>query len=290
MTSDIRTITAGGVEFGYLAAGDTGPLALCLHGFPDTAYTFRHLLPELAAAGYRAVAPFMRGYAPTAVPEDATYQTGALGTDAVALHEAFGGDGDAVLIGHDWGATATYAAAALEPRRWRRAVTMAVPPPVSLMTGFLTYELLKRSFYMFVFQTPLAEIAVTADDMAFIDGLWRDWSPGYDAREDVAYVKAALREPANLGAALGYYRAMFGATPPNPAYERAQAAASQVPDVPLLYLHGRDDGCLGVGLTEDAGAHLGPGSRVEVVPDAGHFLHLERAKAVNRLILDWVAR
>ena len=105
-----------------------GPLALCLHGFPDSAWTYRYLLPALADAGFRAVAPFMRGYAPTAVPADGRYQTGALGLDACALHEALGGDGDAVIIGHDWGAMATYTAANHEPDRWRRVVTMAVPP------------------------------------------------------------------------------------------------------------------------------------------------------------------
>jgi pimeloyl-ACP methyl ester carboxylesterase len=71
------TVWANGLEFGLLEAGG-GPLALCLHGFPDTARTWRYLLPELAAAGFRAVAPFMRGYAPTAVPSDGRYSVGAL--------------------------------------------------------------------------------------------------------------------------------------------------------------------------------------------------------------------
>ena len=76
-------VNANGVEFAYLDAG-AGPLALCLHGFPDSAWTWRHLLPELAGAGFHAVAPFMRGYAPTAVPADGRYQTGALVADAIA--------------------------------------------------------------------------------------------------------------------------------------------------------------------------------------------------------------
>src|SRR4051812_50195551 len=97
-----------------------GPLALCLHGFPDSAWGWRHLLPALAGAGYHAVAPFMRGYAPTAVPADQCYFTGALALDAIALHGALGGDDRAVLIGHDWGATATYRAAAHKPQLWRR--------------------------------------------------------------------------------------------------------------------------------------------------------------------------
>src|SRR3954469_14203928 len=95
----------GGVDLAYLEAGE-GPLALCLHGFPDTAHTWRHLLPELAGAGFRAVAPFLRGYAPTEVPADGRYQTGALAADAIALHEALGGGSDAVIVGHDWGAMA----------------------------------------------------------------------------------------------------------------------------------------------------------------------------------------
>ena len=86
-------VEANGVTFATLALGPpTGPLALCLHGFPDTAHTWRYLLPRLAHAGYRAVAPFTRGYAPTTVPADGVFQTGALATDANALHEALGAD------------------------------------------------------------------------------------------------------------------------------------------------------------------------------------------------------
>ena len=121
-------ITINGVEFAYLTAGDAGPLALCLHGFPDSAYGWRLLLPELAAAGYRAVAPFQRGYAPTAVPADGRYQTGMLSVDANAFHEALGNGKPGVIIGHDWGAPATHGAAVLAPERWSKVVSMAVPP------------------------------------------------------------------------------------------------------------------------------------------------------------------
>ena len=91
------TVRGDGVELAYLACGE-GPLALCLHGFPDSAHTWRHLLPELARAGFHAVAPYMRGYAPTGVAPDGRYELGALVADAVALHEALGGDERAVLI------------------------------------------------------------------------------------------------------------------------------------------------------------------------------------------------
>ena len=271
-------VTANEVDFTYLECGE-GPLALCLHGFPDTAHSFRHLLPALADAGFRAVAPYMRGYAPTAVPADGKYDGVTLGRDANALAEALGGGPDAVLIGHDWGAGAAYAATAMAPERWRRVVTMAVPPIESVMRIFFSYEQVRRSFYMYFFQTPFAEMAVPADDFRFIARLWEDWSPGYDGSEDVAHVRDALRDPANLAAALGYYRAMFAG---------GEGAPPQGDGVPTLYLHGRDDGCVGVAAADGAETQLPAGSQVRIVDGAGHFLHVEKPAEVNRLVVDWV--
>ncbi|HSL59634.1 MAG TPA: alpha/beta hydrolase [Acidimicrobiales bacterium] len=280
-------VHAGELEFGFLEIG-SGPLALCLHGFPDSAWGWRHLLPRLADAGFRAVAPFMRGYAPTEVPADGLYQTGALASDACALHEALGGDGDAVLIGHDWGAVATYGAASLNPGRWRRVIAAAVPPAGAMGQGFLDYDQLRRSWYMFFFQHPLADIVVPMDDLAFIDRLWADWSPGYDATDDVPHVKDALRDPANLAAALGYYRATLGDGPKHERYEIAQQATQAAPPQPTLYLHGLIDGCIGAELASGAESSLtAPGSRVVMVEGAGHFLHLEQPEIVNPIIVDF---
>lgn len=278
------------MRFAVLEAGDpAAPLALCLHGFPDSARTWRHLLPALAEAGWHAVAPWMRGYAPTAVPADGRYQTGALATDASALHEVLGGDTPGVVVGHDWGAFAAYGTAVLDPQRWRRVVAMAVPPAGPLMAGFLSYEQLRRSWYMFVFQSPLAELAVAMGDLAFVDRLWAEWSPGYDAAEELPAVKEALRDPANLAAALGYYRAQLGTTPHDPALADAQAAVGGVPPQPTLYLHGADDGCIGAELAGGVAAVLAAGSQVEVLDGCGHFLHLERPEDVGRLVLDFVS-
>jgi pimeloyl-ACP methyl ester carboxylesterase len=280
-------IEANGLLFAYLEAGPAdGPLALCLHGFPDSAWTWRHLLPELAGAGYHAVAPFMRGYEPTEVPADGRYFLGDLVADACGLHESLGGDGRAVLIGHDWGAVAAYPALAFAPERWRRAVTLAIPPTGLFMNALLTsYEQQKRSWYMFFFQHPLADMVVPGGDLEFIDRLWADWSPGFSSPEDLEYTKESLRAPENLAAALGYYRAMLGGAAP-PADIAAQQAAAMAPvTVPTLYLHGATDGCAGVEVATGADAALPPESEAVIVPDVGHFLQLEKPKEVNDVIL-----
>jgi pimeloyl-ACP methyl ester carboxylesterase len=282
-------IEANGLLFGSLEAGPTdGPLALCLHGFPDSAWTWRHLLPDLAGAGFRAVAPFMRGYDPTEVPAEGHYQTGALVADACALHEALGADERAVLIGHDWGAFATYGAAVHRPEAWRRIVTAAAPPFAAMGDAFFQYDQIKRSFYIFFFQSPLAEMVVGMDDLAFIDRIWADWSPGYDATEDLQYVKQSLRNPDNLAAVIGYYRAMFDPAKQSPELTTEQSAASGLPTQPTLYLHGTEDGCLGVGLAANAGNFLSEASEVVIVEGAGHFLHVEKPKEFNELVLQFL--
>jgi len=283
------TVLANGLEFAYLADGPPdGPLALCLHGFPDTAHTWRHLLPVLADAGYHAVAPFMRGYAPTGIPADGRYQTGALSRDANRLHEALGGGDDAVLVGHDWGALAAYGAVAHEPHRWRRVVTAAVPPTQAVMGSFFTYDQLRRSWYTFFFQSPLAEVALPMDGYAFIDRLWADWSPGYDAAWDVARVKEAIGTPERMLAAISYYRDLYDGARHDPGLAAEQAAAMDPTPKPTLYLHGVDDGCFAIDAIGDPLRFLAEGSEAAHVGGAGHFLHVEQPDEVNALILHFI--
>ena len=283
---------ADGLDMHYLAAGldNDGPLAVCLHGFPDSAHTWRHLLPQLADAGFRAVAPFLRGYAPTSVPADGRFQTAASAIDACALHEALGGDGRAVIIGHDWGSMIANIAAVHRRDLWSRVVLAAVPPGSAVGMAFVTnLQQIKRSWYMFFFQHPLSDMVVGSNDLAYIDMLWDDWSPGYDATEDLALLKPSLRDPANLQAALGYYRATIGAGFVDPGLQPIQDLSQTIPGQPLLYLHGRTDGCMGVEVAEFAASQMPASSRVEIVDDAGHFLHLEKPNEVNRLILSFVS-
>jgi len=285
----IQTITANGLEIAYFEAGE-GPLALCLHGFPDSAHTWRHLVPELAEAGFHAVAPFLRGYAPTSLAPDGAYQSGVLGVDANAVHDALGGDGDAVIIGHDWGAFGVYGATNTEPDRWRRAVTLAVPPAAVVANAFFNYDQLRLSWYMFFIQHPLAEMVIPMNDFDFVAKLWRDWSPGYDHTGDLADFIACVPDAAHVSAVLDYYRHTIGGIDNRGELADAQTATFSAPPQPTLYLHGRNDGCMAASLVEGAESFLtGEGSRAHILEGCGHFLHLERPAEVNSLIVDFVS-
>jgi pimeloyl-ACP methyl ester carboxylesterase len=289
------TVVANGLEFHFLATG-SGPLALCLHGFPDSPATYRYLLPELARAGYRAVAPFNRGFAPTQLPDDRHHiHTSTMVADAIALGEALSGDQEAVLIAHDWGAVAAWGAAGKRPDLWAHCVILNIPPFEIFGENVVTYDQIKRSFYFWYFQLQhVIETTIAADDFAFIDRIWGDWSPGYDAREDLPLVKDCIRDPRHLQAALGYYWGQFDPTRfGSPAWADEQAAAwGHRLQAPTLYLHGTNDGCHGMTAEQVARVpdYCGPGSESELIEGVGHFMAVERPREINERVVGFLQR
>jgi len=286
MSTQIQELSAG--PFRGLEAG-SGPVALLLHGFPDHPRTFRHQLPALAAAGFRAVAPYMRGYGPSGPPADGRYDVAALAEDAVALLDALDAR-EACVFGHDWGAMAAYFTALSAGGRVRRLATAAVPYGPSFMRALANdYAQQKRSWYMVLFQHAFAEKAVAANDFAFLERLWRDWSPGYTLPADeMAALKETFRRPGVLPSALAYYRATMAPVFDDPSAAEALSSGLAMPiDVPGMMIHGADDGCIGVDLLAGMGDYFPRGLRTEVVPNAGHFVHQERPELVNRLLVDF---
>lgn len=269
-----------------------GPIALCLHGFPDTAYGFRKLAPSLVAAGYRVVAPVMRGYAPSALASDRAYHLGALMDDALQVRAASDPTDADVVIGHDWGAIAATGLAAIPDSPFRKAVVMSVPPTATLRThraGLLRLlpRQLVRSWYISYFQLPFLPERSAA---WIVPLLWRRWSPGYDATEDLRHVNAAIAAPDRWRAALGPYRATIRNAAPPARYAELHRWWTKSPRVPTLYLHGADDGCMTADFTPFVFAGLPAGSETAVVGHAGHFLQLEQPEEVGRRIVEFLDR
>ena len=259
-TNDLRHVEANGLRFAYLEQGG-GPLVLLLHGFPDTPHSWDDLGPRIAAKGYRVVAPWMRGYAPTAIPDrDADLET--LGRDVLALIEALG-ERCAIVIGHDWGAAAAYAAASLEPARITKLVTIAIPHPASLtptprqvwgVRHFLAYKL------------PGAARRFAANDFAALPALYKRWSPTWDLPADeLAPVRAVFAHPGSLDAAFGYYRALKFRPQ---AFLRTKIAA------PTVVFAGLDDTLVTPARYRAAARKFTGGYIVEEMR-GGHFMHRE---------------
>jgi pimeloyl-ACP methyl ester carboxylesterase len=277
------TVEANGVTFAYLEAGD-GPLVLLLHGFPDNAMTWDRVMHSLAEAGYRVVAPFMRGYPPTGIPADGRYDSAVLAGDVAGLIEALGDD-LAYAVGHDWGAIATYGAVALYPEKIRRAVGIAIGHLGGLVRIFERPDLLHHAFHVWLFQVPgLSEQAVRHDDFAMIDYLWKLWSPGIEDAGHIKSVKETLSAPGAVEAALGYYRAILQFPLTHP--ELSQKVQFQPATVPTLTVFGGNDP--GFARAEDDGRFFAAEHRVERVEGAGHFVQREQPEELTRLLLEWL--
>lgn len=284
-----QRISLPGGDFELLVEGpDDAPLALCLHGFPDHAPSFTPLLSALAAAGFRAVAPWLRGYAPSTLA--GPFDVERLATDAIELMDALSPDRPVFVIGHDWGAVITYELVTRNPSRIAAAVTLAVPHPGAFFADISPAQL-RRSWYMLLFQLPgIAERAVARDDYALIDRLWRDWSPSYaPTPAETRALKECLSR--SMPAPINYYRAFF--QPFGAAFRRVRAAAAAPRriEVPLLCLMGAEDGCIGasIGRGKDERFFSGPYRR-EIVPGVGHFMQLEAPEEIARRVIAWLQK
>ena len=280
------SIQANGITFHYLEMGQ-GPLVLCLHGFPDHAYTYEALLPRLAEAGLHGIAPFMRGYAPTSEASDGRYQSVLLSQDAVALLDAFGAE-QGLLVGHDWGAQAVYGAAVLAPERISRIVTIGAAHPAAARGDLaVRYDRLKGIWHAFFFQMPFAAQAVAANDFAFLQSWWRDASPEFEPPpEMMERLKATFRQPGVVTAALNYYRHSFHPDNRDPQLADLQERVSNDPTpVPTLAFHGTRDRPGRLEAFEAMDHSFAASLEKVVLPGAGHFVHLERPDEVNQRIV-----
>jgi pimeloyl-ACP methyl ester carboxylesterase len=271
-----------GVRLHYVEAG-AGPLVLLLHGFPEFWYAWRHQLAALAAAGFRAVAPDLRGYNLSDKPKGVRpYRIEALVDDVAELVRHLGGPARAVA-GHDWGGGIAWDLPVRHPGCAERLVVLNAPPPGAFLRELRTLGQLRRSWYIFFFQLPwLPELffrlrrpvcrMLRADPVR----------PGAFSAEDIARYEEALARPGALTAAINYYRAavrrFFQRPPPT------------LPPIltPTLLIWGERDRYLGPRLTEGLSAWV-PNLRVERLPDSSHWVMSDAPERVNQLLIDFLS-
>jgi pimeloyl-ACP methyl ester carboxylesterase len=258
------------------AGADDAPVVLMLHGFPDDASTFDDLGHALAAEGYRAVAPYLRGYAPS--PLDGPLTLDALIADLLALADALSPNHPVYFVGHDYGAQIGYLATTRAPERFGAAVMLAGAHPAAInrrMKRLPRQWWMSRYIIFFQFGG-VADRAVARDDFAYVERLWRRWSPGFiPPPAHLARVKATLRR--SMPAPVAMYREGGFDVPADPIA------------VPTLFITGEKDGCLLPQLSNGQDAIFTNGYKRELWSDVGHFPHLEQPSRSAKAIVAWFA-
>jgi pimeloyl-ACP methyl ester carboxylesterase len=278
-----RYADLGDVRLHYVEAGK-GPLVLLLHGFPQFWYEWRHQIPALVEAGFRVVAPDMRGYNLSDKPPGVrAYRVELLARDVERLILACG-ERTAAVVGHDWGAIVAWITAMRHPGRVGRLAILNVPHPARFPDVLLSPEQLLRSSYVLFFQLPsLPEEVIRAGDFALLrSALRRDpVRAGAFTAEDIERYVGAMKRPGALTATLNYYRALLR----NPKETRALL---KMVETPVLVIWGERDRFLNRGLAEPPRLWVPNLLRVERLPDASHWVAEDRPREVNALLLDFL--
>lgn len=281
---DFKNVTHGGQTWRYSDSGSGHPVVL-IHGFPDTPHSYAAIARALNAAGFRTILPYLRGYHPDTLVPGRPYDALHLAEDAIGLLDALDLE-SAVLVGHDWGATLAYGAAAMAPERVDAIVPIAIPHPLTLKpkNALQALGLLVIARHFLYFQLPWAEAGTRRSDLAYIETLYERWAPDWTGAErdaSLARVKEAFATPESLSAAIDYYRAIGS--------KIDRRVLAPIACAGLMIAGGKD-----------FGGHLGPyrksqtlfggGAELLVIPEAGHWPHREDEPLFIGKLLDFLRR
>lgn len=283
-----RMVAANGARF-HVAECGSGPLVLLLHGFPQMWWTWRHALPALAAAGYRAVAMDLRGFGASDKPPRG-YDPATLAADVAGVVRSLG-VADAVLVGHGLGGMLSWTTAAAHPKVVRRLVTVGSPHPLRLRAAIATDPAqLRLSRHVLGFQSPwLPERRLTDDDGAYVAQLLGDWAaPGWPSEPEAEVYRRAMQVAGVAHCSLEYSRWAVRslARPDGARYARGMREPISVP---VLQLHGAADRAVLPRSGRGSGRYVDAPYRWHLLEGVGHFPQEEGPEEFLRLLLGWLA-
>jgi pimeloyl-ACP methyl ester carboxylesterase len=290
-----RTIATNGIELSVAEEGEGRPVILC-HGFPELAYSWRHQLPALAEAGYRAIAPDMRGFGGSSVPPDVEdYDVLTVGRDILGLLDALGEE-RAVLVGHDWGANITWTLALTHPERVEAVVGMSVPyaPPAPAPPTEIYRRRIGEGFYILWFQEPgVADEALARDVRRTIltrdvwDSSWADRTeeelrvPRWMDEDDVRLYVDAFERTGFTGG-LNYYRNI------DRSWELLKPYAERRIEQPALFVTGSRDPVLMFIPPRVMDGSVTDLRRIVEVEGAGHWVQQQSPEEVNDALIGFL--
>lgn len=286
--SDVQFIrvAANGINFEVATMGEGDHLALCLHGFPEHAYSWRYQMPLLAKLGYRVWAPNLRGYGNTDSPQEVSaYKTRTLVEDVAALIKAAGAK-ETLLIAHDWGAALAWSLAMLQPQLINRLVILNLPHPVCFARELRRPPQLFMSWYMYFFQLPwLPEKMLGRNNGRATSGIFRRTSRNPDRfpAEDLEVYRTNAARPGGLTAMINWYRAAFRGG----AFRRFLSPAVPTIDIRTLLLWGDADTALSFRATRGTEKYVS-NLTFRVFPGVSHWIQQEAPEVVNAMLEAWL--
>jgi pimeloyl-ACP methyl ester carboxylesterase len=281
---DYQTIRANGIDFNVATSGSGERLALCLHGFPESSFSWRYQMPLLAQLGYRVWAPDLRGYGGSSRPAGvAAYALENLEEDVAALIEASGAT-EVVLVGHDWGALIAWYYAMFGRLPISKLIIMNVPHPALARKGLRTRRQLARSWYIFFFQLPwIPEWALARNHHEAIGRAFRDMAVDKSRFPDevLRVYRDSAATPGALTAMLNYYRALIR------GYRRTSRRGTVPIETPTLMIWGEIDAALGKELTYGTEKYVA-NLTLRYLPNVSHWVQQEAPETVNAMIEAWL--
>jgi epoxide hydrolase 4 len=284
--AEIIRVAANGINFEVATMGTGDRLALCLHGFPEHAYSWRHQMPMLARLGYRVWAPNLRGYGNTDSPQEVSaYKTRTLVEDVAALIKAANAK-ETVLLAHDWGGALAWSLAMQQPQLIDRLIVLNLPHPACFARELRKPAQLMKSWYIFFFQLPwLPEFMLGRRRARATSGIIRGSSrnPARFPDEALEVYRANAARPGGLTAMINWYRAMFRGG----GFRRFGSGRIPIIQIPTLFLWGDADSALSFRTTVDTEKYVA-NLTFRVFPGVSHWIQQEAPEAVNEMIADWL--
>jgi pimeloyl-ACP methyl ester carboxylesterase len=279
-----QIVHANGIDFNVATAGTGERLALCLHGFPESSFSWRYQMPLLARLGYLVWAPDLRGYGRSSRPKGVqAYALEELQEDIASLIEASGAK-QVVLIGHDWGALIAWYYAMFGLPTISKLIIMNVPHPALAQRGLRTWRQLVKSWYIFFFQLPkIPEWALAFNGCEAIGRAFRDMAVDKSRFPDevLRVYQDAAAQPGALTAMVNYYRAWL------PSLRRNRLRGTPRIDTPTLMIWGEADTALGKELTYGTDQYVS-NLTLRYLPQVSHWVQQEAPETVNAMIEAWL--
>jgi pimeloyl-ACP methyl ester carboxylesterase len=290
---ETRTIKTESLNIEYFEIGPSnGQVVILLHGWPDSAHTWKHVAPSIAASGYHVIMPFLRGFGGTTFLHETQARSGqltSLGKDVIELADALNIEKFSI-VGHDWGARAAYIATCIWPERIVACTAISVGWGTNSKEQTLQLQQIQNYWYQWYLSCERGAVLIKRERNEFTQHIWNEWCPYWKiSTNDLIETQGAFANTDWAEIVLHSYRHRWGWALSDPKYEELENILSNAPKIkkPTLVIHGAQDPCNSPSTSANKEVHFAAAYKRELIDYCGHFPQREHPDVVAKLIVSW---